>query len=186
MSKQTMIHGLGARLIWIVLRKKHNVPAASLQMLWGKIYVVYDAKLAQELPRSRVPTVDGFILDFSKKVFGTTQATFNKIKTAATRGLIPSVLEATHTNMNAAATHKMNTTALEYLSRSFSGIKAGDGGALEHANMYLWFRDVITMATSKACFGEDHPLTKDNSLHQALWWVQPLLKKPTRLMFIMC
>ncbi|OIW32305.1 cytochrome P450 [Coniochaeta ligniaria NRRL 30616] len=152
-----------------IVQQKHPLPIASLQMLWGRMYTVWEPSLAQTVLRSRVPSPEPFFIDFASAVFGTAKETIQKIKDGNEHGLIPDFVDAIHGSMNTASVHRMNVTALNFVAETFNAVAEGPSGGLQHPNMYRWFRDIITIPTSRALLGKENPFDKDRSLCQTAW-----------------
>ena len=80
---------------------------------------------------------------------------------------MPDFFAAIHPAMTGEHIHRMNANALNYIAKDINGIKKGS--KMEHGNVWLWLRDVVTMATSEALYGPENPLRKDPSLLEDLW-----------------
>jgi hypothetical protein len=152
-----------------IVQKKHPLPIASLQMLWGKMYAVWDPVLVQAVLRSREPSLEPFFLEFAKTVFGLSRELFGKIKGGAENGLVNAFVDSIHGSMNASAVQKMNVTAVGFIVEALN--EATRAGTMEQPNMYLWLRDLITIPTTRVLFGKENPFEKDRSLLQTLWYV---------------
>ncbi|XMA16376.1 hypothetical protein WAI453_009167 [Rhynchosporium graminicola] len=59
----------------------------------------------------------------------------------------------------------MNTFALKDVALTFNEMK----DAFEPDSLYLWIRDVLTMATCNSLLGSHNPMKSDKSLVEALW-----------------
>lgn len=81
--------------------------------------------------------------------------------------LVPEFFSVIHPAMTGAHLHRMNATALNYVSNELDAI--GNGGeALEVPNLYQWVRDLMTLATTEALYGPDNPIRKHPNLVQDL------------------
>ncbi|PNY22474.1 25-hydroxycholesterol 7-alpha-hydroxylase, partial [Tolypocladium capitatum] len=158
-----------------------SMSIATLPMLNGKMYMVFDPDLIQSTLRSKAAAFEPFLVDFAQKSFGLADATFAKI-TSQPR-LVPDFLEAIHRSFQPASLHQMNMHFFGSISAKLDPISDGtlkvdeansgrerkiDGG-LEVGNLFGWCRDVITMASTQALYGHNDPFTKDPSLIPAIW-----------------
>jgi hypothetical protein len=135
-------------------------------MLWGKIYAVWDPDLAQAALRSKGPSFEPLMLLYAKAMMGATDETVEKIKTQKEK-LISTFFDVIHGSMGSSNVQKMNTQAWEVTGKAFDDIES-----LEGPNMYVWVRTLVTLATTKALFGEHDPFRKDPSQVQYVWYVQ--------------
>lgn len=143
------------------------MPVAALQMLWGKLYAVYDPYLVQSAIRSRALSFEAFEEQFAQQLFNADKSTNIKITAP---GVLVRFTDAIHGNMQPKIAYIMNDTALKYISRILEDI---DVKGVDVPNMYLWERDLLTLATMKALFGDHSPFEKDHSLVQTLWYEAP-------------
>lgn len=134
-------------------------PITTLPMLNGKMYTIYDPHLVHTALHSRIVSFEPFVIDFAQKTFGLTKETFAKIRGPNVFG---DFNEALHSSFQAPMLHKMNGHFLASISAKMDPISSGtvrvDGvnsgreelvdGGLKVQNLYLWCRDVITLATN--------------------------------------
>lgn len=137
-------------------------------MLWGKIYTIWDPTLVQASLKSRNLSFEPFTLEFAEKAFGLQGKTLKKIFTP---GLVPKFNEAIHTSMQPKHVHAMNINALKHISQVLDEIAPGEHGGLTIENMFVWFKDLITFATTDALLGPHNPFASDHSLYNDLWFV---------------
>ncbi|KAM6535895.1 hypothetical protein FALCPG4_005421 [Fusarium falciforme] len=149
-------------------------------MLNGKMYTIYDPHLVQTALRSKIASFEPFVIDFAQKTFSLSKETFAKV-----RG--PNVFndfnDAIHSSFQAPMLHKMNVHFLASISAKMDPISCGtvrvdevnsgreelvDGG-LRVENLYLWCRDVMTLATTKALYGDHDPFGPQPHLVDDLW-----------------
>ena len=133
------------------------------------MYAVWEPQLAHAALRSRAASRDPFVVEFAQKSFGLSRETFAKVTSNPT--LVPTFTEALHSSMNSASVNAMNAHSLKYISQTLDNIKAGEDGGLEVPNLYLWVRDIMTLATSRSLLGKENPFEKDLSLIDRLWSV---------------
>jgi hypothetical protein len=131
-------------------------------MLWGRIYAIWDPLLAQAALRSRAFSFDPFIVDFVKKAFSLRRETFAKINDE----MLADFNDGIHAGMKTSFVLKMNANALNFVSKNFDGIRED---RLEIPNLYLWLRDLVSLATTRALFGKENPFEKDPGLLDDMW-----------------
>jgi len=155
---------------------------ATLPMLNGKMYAVYDPYLCQQVLRNNTASFDPIQAEFAQKVFGLSQATYNKILRDPT--IFKDFTDAIHRSFHADSLAKMNLRWLIDLAAKIDPIsnrkaivdpenageeKLGKDGAFEVENLFLWCRDVMTLATTQALYGDHDPFVQNKSLIEASW-----------------
>jgi hypothetical protein len=138
----------------------------TLQMLWGKLYSVQDEGLMQSTLRAKAASFDPFVLDFASKIFGVSGATLAKITQP---GMVPDFNKSFAPAMEARWVQAMNVNALRDIAKRLNGMRPGKENGLVADNAYLWIRDGITLATTRALFGVHDPFSNDESLVPYLW-----------------
>lgn len=138
-------------------------------MLWGKIYAVWDPQLAQASLRARDLSFEPFVVDFAHKSCNLGDETFAKV--TSNPALVPEFIEAIHGSMQPTHLHSMSIIALHRISRILDEIPPNDSGGLTVPNLYLWTRDLISLATMRALLGKQNPFDNDPSLVEDLWSV---------------
>lgn len=142
------------------------MPIASLPMLNGKMYVVWDGSLVQSIYRNRDLSFGPFVMDFAQRMLD-----YDDEADKMVRG--PKFLEefvaSNHEGMSGSNVHRMNANALKYVAAKLHEINDEDG--LSIPNLFLWTRDIMTEATCEALYGPANPLKKDRGLIDDLWLV---------------
>lgn len=149
-------------------------------MLNGKLYLVFDANLLQSLLRNKTASAEPFSVDYAKKTFDLTQEEFQKVKAP---GVYDEFTDAIHASFQTASLHQMNVQFLGCVSATLDSMSNGtlrahedthgkektiDGG-LQVENLYLWCRDVMSLATTKALYGDTDPFASKPSLIEDMW-----------------
>ncbi|KAM0344753.1 hypothetical protein ACHAPU_007125 [Fusarium lateritium] len=149
-------------------------------MLNGKLYAVFDPNLLQTLLRNKTASFEPFAIDYAKKTFDLTQETFAKVKVA---GVYDEFTDAIHASFQTANLHQMNIEFLGCISAKLDAMSNGTmranatthgresmtDGVLQMNNFYLWCRDVMSLATTKALYGDHDPFGPNPSLIEDMW-----------------
>ncbi|KAH7009626.1 cytochrome P450 [Ilyonectria destructans] len=138
---------------------------ATLPILNGKLYVIFDSAIIQSAYRNKKLSFEPFAVEFAQRElrFGN-----EALKIIQETTLVPEFFSVIHPAMTGAHLHRMNATALNYVSNELHAIGSG-GEALEVINLYQWVRDLMTLATTEALYGPDNPIKKHSGLVQDLW-----------------
>jgi hypothetical protein len=139
-------------------------------MLGGKLYVINSPALVQSAFRSRNLSFVPFMVEFSQRVLGLSDKVMEPFRAAPNSEkeppMITEIVQAIHAAMQPKYLHTMNAKALEYVADALHSVP--DNG-MDIANLYLWLRELITIATTEALYGSENPWKKDPALVDALW-----------------
>ncbi|KAK0705324.1 cytochrome P450 [Lasiosphaeris hirsuta] len=143
--------------------KAHPMPIATLPLANKKLYLITSPAIMASAMRSKNLTFEPFELEFGQAVAGVTHAEFQ---------VIPGLLHPFVKSMSAAMVgdhlHRMNASALQYIGAQLNAIDAGR--PLEVENLYLWVRDLVTMATTEALYGEHNPWREGRGIEKQDIW----------------
>ncbi|KAH6970552.1 cytochrome P450 [Ilyonectria sp. MPI-CAGE-AT-0026] len=167
-------------LIWhqakyhIILRRKTLQPIATLPMLTGKMYAVWDPALIAAGLRNKNLSTTPHTIAFAKALSQLRDETDAIIRGPENdapvvehmmRYVIPPALAG-------AGLQRMNEVALAQLAIDFDSI-----GSESIPNVWLWLRHLMTLPTTKALYGDEDPFAKDPSLEDVLWTFEANLPK---------
>jgi hypothetical protein len=175
MSKQDFAKHANDLLATRKSQGSRPVASATLPMLNGKVYVIWDAKMIQSAMRHKDLTFDILSLEFAQRVFGISDLGMEKFwgpDHDVETSIVPQVMHAIKGAMQGQSLYRMNVKALKYIAVRLNSI--GEEG-WKMPNLYLGLRDFMTMATSEGLYGSDNPVRKDPSLIDAIWYVQSTL-----------
>ncbi|TEA10841.1 Cholesterol 7-alpha-monooxygenase [Colletotrichum sidae] len=144
--------------------EREGVGIATLPILNGKLYGVWDPFLANAVNRNKDLLFEPFAVDFAQLQLGFRQDIMHIL---ADTDIVKDVFESIRAAMTAPYVRKMNARALNYVSDELQTIAAGK--PLELPNLYLWLRDLMSLATTEALYGHENPLRKDPSLLKEVW-----------------
>ncbi|KAF4983952.1 hypothetical protein FZEAL_744 [Fusarium zealandicum] len=138
---------------------------ATLPILGGKLYIILDPAIIQSAYRNKRLSFEPFAVEFAQRELLLSDKAFKIVKETS---LVPEFFASIHPAMTGANLHLMTANALNYVSGQLGLI--GDGGkALDIPNLYLWVRDLMTLATTEALYGPENPIRENPSLIKDLW-----------------
>lgn len=144
------------------------MPIATLPMINAKLYMVTSPALVQSAFRSKTLSFDPFMVEFAQSMLGVSDETMIPVKDLGDEkrpGFLDTFVREIHGAMVGEHLYKMNKDALEEVAKTFNGV----GRTFETGSLYIWLRDMMTMATSNALLGSHNPMKDDPSLMDALW-----------------
>lgn len=142
------------------------MPIASIPMLNGKIYAVWDPALIGAVQRNKHLSFVPFVMEFGRRELAYDDATDRIVRES---GLMDMFFDAIHEGMSAKNTNRMNASALRFISSELDNVCPGGKGEFIVDNVYLWTRDLMTKATCQALFGSRDPISGNRSLLDDVW-----------------
>lgn len=138
------------------------MPIATLPILNGKLYAVWDGALIQSIYRNKNLSFVPFVVEFARREL---KYTDEEDKIVRESGLMDEFFDAIHEGMSAYNTNRMNASALRYITEHLGGL----GDEKEVPNLFLWLRDLMTMATCEALYGPENPMRGRPDLLEDIW-----------------
>ena len=106
-------------------------------------------------------------MDFAQGVMGLSNEAFRPVRgTPERESLLPAFVNAIHHSMLQEHLHKMNAAALRYIAQRLNAVTAS---GTEIPNVYMWMRDLMTLATTEALYGAKNPIRGRPDLIDDLW-----------------
>lgn len=127
-------------------------------MLNGSIYVINDPALIAAAMRNRSLSLEPFNLEFAVSTMGMTP---RHLDLFSAPGRMVEILNIHHSSLSHTNLAPMNVRALAHIADCLNAIPAHTEG-LEVPDLYDWLRKVASMATMKALFGKNNPLTYED------------------------
>lgn len=134
-----------------------------------KLYVIFSVPLQQSAMCSKTMDAQSFAVQYIPHLFGVKQATLDRMLGR----------DGVHESMSGAMQRVFQTTlsgdplsglTLSTLASVADTLNAVGGSGLEIPNMYMWIREVMSLATSAGLFGHEHnPYGKDSAVTDAQW-----------------
>ncbi|KAJ3537864.1 hypothetical protein NM208_g6147 [Fusarium decemcellulare] len=149
---------------FLTVLSHRRMTIATVPVLNGKIYAIFDGGLIQAAQTNKDLSFVPFVEEFARGELGYDAATEKLI---LDNHVAAKVFPANRTGTAPHHIHRMNANALAYVAQTLNAI--GSDNELVVPNIYLWVRDLMTMATSEALYGPQNPIAKDPSLIDDLW-----------------
>ncbi|KAK4238140.1 cytochrome P450 [Achaetomium macrosporum] len=160
----------------IILQRSTGKPIATLPMLTGKVYAVWDPHLIAAGLRNKNLSSTPHIKAVTPAVTQVTKHTADLLTGPEGDHLTDRMmLHAIPNSLKGASIQRLNETALAALASSLSAFAAT--GSESVPNAWLWLRRLITSATGKAVYGPEDPFAKDTEVEDALWDLEANLLK---------
>ncbi|KAI6779924.1 uncharacterized protein J7T54_000224 [Emericellopsis cladophorae] len=143
------------------LGEECRLPIATVPILKGKVYAIWDPFLVQAAYCSKHLSFIPFAVENVRGVTGYDDET-HEIVTKT--DILPAYFKSIYEGTTPQHIHHLNVVSLRHVSQHIDGI--GPDG-LVVSNIYLWLRNLMTVATCEALFGPRNPI-KDEQLQDAL------------------
>ncbi|PWI73996.1 hypothetical protein PCL_09272 [Purpureocillium lilacinum] len=178
-----------------ILRKANpSMSLATLPMLSGKAYAIFDPNLIHVVLRSKSATFEPYIFSLVQTTFDLSDEAFTKV--IEDEKLLPDLTDAFHLGFQVKPLRKMTRRFLATISSKLNTIGSDSQtthvfnagreralqGGLEVENLYLWCRDLMTVSTTKALYGNSDPFSKDLRLISALCEKRDVVDPTTSLL----
>ena len=138
---------------------------ASLPILNGKLYAIWDASLIQSAYANRHLAFAPFIVEFLQREVDYSDEV-HRIVVETT--LMDDMFAAIRDAMTLRHTNAMGANALTVIADRLHMIR-GDAEWQVIPNFYLWTRDLMTVATTHGLYGPEDPLQKYPTLVKDMW-----------------
>ncbi|PNY26058.1 Uncharacterized protein TCAP_04014 [Tolypocladium capitatum] len=147
------------------LHKKTGASIATLPMLGGRIYAIWDPALAQSALRQKTMSFEPIAVNFMRTLLGMEEDSYRAC--CEKPELVLEFSEALHVTVRGEPLNRMNASALNYISSRLDAMRGPAQMPVD--NFYLWLRELMTMATTTALMGRKNPLLHDRALLDDLW-----------------
>lgn len=139
-------------------------------MLNGKVYVVSDPDLTLAALRNRSLSFDPFLSDI---IQGMTKATPETMSIYNDTAFFGAWIKIIYGGMAGQSLLHLNLSALGNIADRMNAI---DGREVQVEDLYLWNRELLTLASTDSLYGSRNPLKADKSLIDAYWLVLKTLR----------
>lgn len=146
----------------VLYSDENRVPIATLPVLNKKLYAIWDPYLVQSAYCSKNLSFVPFAINGVRAVTGYDEASH---KIVSETNILPEYFKSIYEGTTAQHIHQLNVTSLRHVSQHINGI--GKDGFVA-PNIYLWLRDLMTVATCEALFGPNNPI-RSQELVEDIW-----------------
>ena len=136
---------------------------ATLPMLGGKIYAIWDTALIQSGLSKKTMSFDAIMLQHAKGLLGLSEHSMD----VARDGLLAELMHITKPILAGEPLARINITVLNHAAVILNEIRAKQ--AHEVQDLYDWVQTTATLATSEALYGSANPFVRDRSLVDDVW-----------------
>ncbi|KAL4888759.1 cytochrome P450 [Aspergillus ambiguus] len=148
-----------------IMTEKYSYPIFSLDMLFGKVYLVTSPALLQAVQRNRALTFDPFLTFSAERIAGIrgTGLELMREKQSGGQGLNQTVVHAIHPTLTGRALDRMNERMAQLLSPMVDEL-----AKCKTVDLYAWCTRVITAASTEASYGPLNPY-RNREIEDAFW-----------------
>ncbi|ETS77997.1 hypothetical protein PFICI_10059 [Pestalotiopsis fici W106-1] len=147
---------------WKMLYDENPMPACTLPMLGGKMYIINEPSLISAAFRARSLSFDPHLI---KTIKYTTPISAKAMDILNSDGFWPRWVKLFYSSMTGTDLFKMNIVVLGDIFRQINYLPLN----MEVEDTSIWLRGMLTTSTITALLGKDNPLCKDRSLIAKLW-----------------
>ena len=136
---------------------------ATLPMLGGKMYAVWDIALIQSGLKSKTMSFDAIMIQHAQGLLGLS----NKSLKLSRDGMLADLMHVTKPILAGEALARINAQVLNHAAIVLNEI--GTRKAYEIPDFYDWVQTTATVATTEALYGEANPFSRDKGLVDDVW-----------------
>ena len=149
-----------------ILRSRTNAPVVTLPMLNKKTYIIFSPHLAQQGFKHHNLDFDLIGLAFARQVASISdQAMVERVKKGPDT-YTTDTLAAIKNGLTGRELHGMNAAMLSYVAGQLNAISDESSRV---PGLWLWMRDIMSMATVEAFYGHANPFRDDIAFLEHLW-----------------
>jgi len=148
---------------------KYPVPAFTLPMFTSKMYVIAAPELQQMALRSQTLDFDPFIVEFGVRLTGCGPEAAKIFRYVPEDPKEMNFLKAFHKALHE---HMLPGPKVQRMNASMLGTMAKEVNDIQDEfkdSLYIWLRDIFSVATATAVFGSNNPWAKDRGLIDSFW-----------------
>ncbi|KAK1623163.1 prostacyclin synthase [Colletotrichum phormii] len=148
------------------LRKKTTLSAATLPILNGKIYAVFEPALIQLALRSPSLSFEPLMIQHAQGLLGVNEDVLHAVRS----GLLGDLLRATKPAFSGEQLEKYNLRALSQYATVINRIQPET--PLKLSKLQTWLQDVVTVASAETLYGDSNPIRMGSSLIKDVWTLE--------------
>lgn len=136
---------------------------ATLPILGGKMYAVWDTALIQSGLRAKTMSFDAIMIQHAQGLLGLSDQSLG----LARDGMLADLMHVTKPILAGEPLARINVTVLNHAAIVLNEIRTGE--AYEVPDLYDWVQTTATLATTEALYGPANPFSRDGSLVDDVW-----------------
>lgn len=150
---------------------KYPAPVFTLPMFTSKMYIIAAPELQQVALRSQNLDFNPFIVEFGIRLVGSGPEAAKIFRQVPEDPNEMPFLRAFHKALHE---HMVPGPKVQCMNASMLGTMAKEVDGIQdelNDSLYVWLRDIFSVATATAVFGSNNPWAKDRSLIDSFWYV---------------
>jgi hypothetical protein len=164
----------------ITLQRATRKPIATLPMLSGKMYAVWDPYLIAAGLRSKSLSTTPHILEATPAACQLSPPAVDFLRSPGGPELVDRMMQQViPSTLKGASIQRLNQTALTALAADLTALAPSSTTAVPIPNAWLWLRHLLTTATGQAIYGAHDPFAANPPAEDALWDLEKNLLKLT-------
>ena len=136
---------------------------ATLPMLGGKMYAVWDTALIQSGLRAKTMSFDAIMCQHAQGLLGLQDRSVD----LARDGMLTELMHVTKPILAGEPLARINVTVLNHAAVVLNKFRKGK--TYEVPDLYDWVQITATLATTEALYGSANPLHRNGSLVDDVW-----------------
>ncbi|KAK4034180.1 cytochrome P450 [Parachaetomium inaequale] len=164
----------------ITLQRATRKPIATLPMLSGKMYAVWDPYLITAGLRSKSLSSTPHILEATPAACQLSPHAANLLRSPEGPPLVEHMMQQViPASLKGPSIQRLNQTALTALAADLTALAPSSTTPAPIPNAWLWLRHLLTTATGQAIYGAHDPFAANPPVEDALWDLEKNLLKLT-------
>ena len=144
------------------------MPICTLPILGGKIYVVNSPEFAHAVIRNRSLNFEPLITDFIRRLADISDKAMEIYEDPA---FSAPWMKVVYSSMTGESLRSLNATALKVVTGTLNELPSE---GIVVPDLYVWARDLVTMASTTSLMGSKSPWRSDPRLINAYWCVSKI------------
>ncbi|KAI1871195.1 uncharacterized protein JN550_004640 [Neoarthrinium moseri] len=147
---------------WAILYKQNPMPACTLPMLNGKMYIINSPELVSAAFKARTLSFDPYLIKTLKHMIPISNKAMDMF---AKDDFFHPWVNIVYSKMTGTDLLKMNVNALTDIYNNINNLPQN----MEIEDTFIWWRHLLTVATITTLLGRDNPWKKDRSMVAKFW-----------------
>lgn len=136
---------------------------ATLPILGGKMYAVWDTALIQSGLKAKTMSFDAIMIQHAQGLLGLSDNSMSVVRD----GMLADLMHITKPLLAGEPLARINLTVLHHANIVLDEIRTKE--AFEISDLYEWVKMTATEATTEALYGPGNPFRRDKGLLDDVW-----------------